>query len=203
VPSALRFALDPGERGSVEREESAMTDAIEELKVRAEILHHRVKARDSRALVRLKAMPELRRAAEPELRALAGVIRRRHCLAVVATEAGFPSWTAARNAITGVDAGADFGTLLCPSRCGGFLNLWYARYEDAAMSRRGTHGYLIAYRRQFLVVGREYISTLGLDPDDRDWGRLGYDWVRPADVGARSRLYAKLLANSVRTEYER
>jgi hypothetical protein len=194
VPSALRFALDPGERGSVERKESAMTDAIEELKVRAEILHSRVKARDSRALLRLRAMPELQRAAEAELRVLAGAIRRRHCLAVVAAEAGFSSWTAARRAITGVDADADFGTLLCPPRCGGFLNLWYARYGDAALTRRQSRGYLLGYRQHCLVVQQDYIRTLGLDPDDHDWARMGYDWVRPKEVAARSRLYAKLVA---------
>jgi len=171
-----------------------MTDAIQELKVRAEILHGRVRARDKRALARLRALPPLRRAADRELLALAGAIRRRHCLAVIAAELGFSDWTVARRVITGEDVAVDFGTLLCPPRCGGHINRWYARYDDATAVRKSCRGYLLAYRRQYLVVERDYIETLGLDPDDGDWERLGFDWVRPRDVSARSRLYAKLVA---------
>jgi hypothetical protein len=193
-PSALHFTLGPRERGPAEPLEAAMTDAIGELKVRAEILHRRIQARDARALARLRALPPLRRAAERELLALADAIQRRHCLAVVAAELGFPDWPAARRVLSGEDAAQDFGTLLCPPRCGGHVNRWYARYEDASAVRRGCRGYLLAYRRQYLVVERGYIESLGLDPDDPDWERLGFDWVRPRDVGARSRLYAKLVA---------
>jgi hypothetical protein len=190
----LRFALDPRERGLVERKETAMTDPIEELKVRAEILHRKVRARDTRSLARLRVLPELRRAADRELLHLAGAIRRRHCLAVIAAELGFPDWTLARRVLGGQDAAVDFGTLLCPPRCGGHINRWYATYEAAAAVQRSCRGYLLAYRRHYLVVERDYIETLGLDPDDRDWERIGFDWVRPRDPGARSRLYAKLVA---------
>jgi hypothetical protein len=170
-----------------------MTDAIQELKIRAERLHRRIRARDGGGLSRLRALPPLRRAADRELLALAGAIRRRHCLAVIAAELGFPDWIGARRVLAGEEA-ADFGALLCPKSCGAFLNRWYARYEDAVAVRKDCRGYLLAYRRQYLVVERDYIATLGLDPDDADWERLGFDWVRPRDVAARSRLYAKLLA---------
>jgi hypothetical protein len=43
-------------------------------------------------------------------------------------------------------------------------------------------------------VDRFYIESLGLDPDDHDWQAIGFDWVRPRDVDARTRLYAKLVA---------
>ena len=44
------------------------------------------------------------------------------------------------------------------------------------------------------VVDRYFIETLGLDPDDPDWKMIGFDWVRQADVAARTRLYSKLVA---------
>lgn len=56
------------------------------------------------------------------------------------------------------------------------------------------NGYLLACRRQYLVVDGYFIESLGLDPNDPDWKAIGYDWVRPSDVAARSRLYPKLVA---------
>jgi len=171
-----------------------MTDAIQELKIRAEILHRRIQALDPRALGRLRALPEFRRVSARELKAAAAAIRRRHCLAVIAAELGFPSWPQAKGAIAGERPAKEFGTLLCPTRCAVHLNGWYKTYAEAAAARKASAGYLLAYRRQFLVVDRHYITTLGLDPDDSDWKALGFDWVQPRDVRARARFYAKLIA---------
>jgi hypothetical protein len=60
--------------------------------------------------------------------------------------------------------------------------------------RKSGGGYLLAYRNQYFVVDRYYIESLGLDPNDRDWEALGFDWVHPRNVAARTRLYAKLVA---------
>jgi hypothetical protein len=171
-----------------------MMDAIRELKVRAEILHKRVHAGSARALVRLRAIPEFRRLSDEDLAKASPVIRRRHCLAAVSAELGFPDWTQARRALTGEGSITDFGTLLCPDRCAAHLILWYRRHEEAAAVRRRRSGYLLAHRRHYVVVDRFYIVTLGLDPDDADWEAIGFDWVRPRSRAARARLYAKLVA---------
>lgn len=171
-----------------------MTDAIQELKTRAEILHHRIRTGEPQALARLRALPEFRRSSQRELAAQAATIRRRHCLAVIAAELGFPSWPQAKSMIAGERPATEFGTILCPTRCAVHLNRWYRTYAEAAAARKASAGYLLAYRRQFIVVDRHYITTLGLDPDDADWARLGFDWVRPRSVRARARLYAKLVA---------
>lgn len=171
-----------------------MTDAIRELTVRAEILHKRLRTGDPRVVPRLRALPRLRRCSEEDLRSLAKILQRRHCLSVVAAELGFASWREARQVLSGDGTAADFGTLLAPWRVGGHLNLWYARYEDARAVRARCQGYLLAYRRQYLVVDRHYVDALGLDPDDRDWAAIGFDWVRPLCAPARRRLYAKLVA---------
>jgi hypothetical protein len=143
-----------------------MIDAITELKVRAEILQGR-----SAAGTKL-----------------------RDCLTVVAKQFGFQNWPLAKNVLTGEGEIEDFGTLLCPPVLGGgHINRWYARYEEAAEAREGCKGYLLAYRRQFLVVDRYYIESMKLDPGDPDWEAIGYDWARPKSVAARTRLYGKVI----------
>src|SRR5947209_3321579 len=136
-------------------------DAIRELKVRAEILHKQIKASDSRALARLR-------------RTDAETVRLHDCLTPIAADWGFPSWPEARKVLSGEGEPQDFGTLLCPPRFGGgHINQWFVRYEEAAAAREACNGYLLAYRRQYLVVDRFYIEDLGLDPDDPDWSDLG------------------------------
>ena len=151
-------------------------DAIRELKTRAEILHRRMQTTNPHA-----------------------TIRRADCLKQVAAELGFPSWPAAKNAINGEGPVEDFGTLLYPRLGAGFLNLWYKTYEEAATVREAKNGYLLAYRRHYLVVDGYYLEALGLDPADPDWEAMGFDWVRPRDLAARSRLYGKLVQALPRT----
>jgi hypothetical protein len=169
-------------------------DAIRELKVRAEILHRKIQAGDTHAVTRLRTLAQFRKASDQELLAAAPAIRRRDCLAVVAAALGFPNWVQAKEAMSPEGSPEDFGALLCPERCTGHLNRWYRHYEEAAADRDGCNGHLLAYRRQYLVVDRYYIESLGLDPEDPDWEALGRDWVRPKSTPARARLYAKLVA---------
>lgn len=155
-----------------------MTDPIRELKIRAEILHRKIQSKDIRAIQRLKGA--------------AGPIQRRDCLNAIAAELGFSNWHHLKIALTGEGEAEEFGTLLYPERAA-HLNLWYKSYEDAAPVRQARNGYLLAYKRQYLVVDRYFIESLGLDPDDPDWRGIGFDWVRPSSVAARTRLYGKLI----------
>jgi hypothetical protein len=172
--------------GIGQKQEIAMTEAIRELKIRAEILHKQLTANDAPALKRLHALPEFRRSTP-------AIIKRRDCLTVIAAELGFPNWTQAKAALAGDREVTEFGTLLCPPGCCGHINRWYVTYEQAAPEREAYKGYLLAYKRQYLVVDRYYIESLGLEPDDNDWKELGFDWVHPASLPARTRLYNKLI----------
>ena len=150
-----------------------MIDAITELKVRAEILQGRS----------------------------APGTKLRDCLTAVAKEFGFQNWPQAKNVLTGEGEIDDFGTLLCPPVLGGgHINRWYARYEEAAEVRESVQGYLLAYRRQFLVVDRFYVESMRLDPNDADWEAIGFDWVHPKSVAARTRLYGKVIGAMPRKE---
>jgi hypothetical protein len=151
---------------------STNTDPIRELKIRADLRKR-----------------ELARQNPP------AVVPHRECLSLVATELGFSNWGHAGAVLSGDPEVTDFGTLLYPKRCGGHLNHWYRRYEDALVGLDRAGGYLLAYRRDFFVADRPFIETLGLDPDAPEWRRIGFDWVRPKDVSARRSLYGALLAS--------
>lgn len=70
------------------------------------------------------------------------------------------------------------------------LNRWFTSYEAARASLEAEGGYLFPYRNQFFVTLSEGVRELGLDPEDSDWERIGYDWVRPLDRAAWARLQA-------------
>jgi len=176
-----------------------MMDPVRELKVRAEILKKALASADSGALERLRVLPEMRRAAAPALAATVASIRRKHCLAVVAREHGFSSWAHALRVLDGDPGEVDFGTMLYGESSGGFLHPWFATYPEARAcmddaTRSGARPFLLAFGRQFFVAEGEFVTTLGLDPQDGDWQALAWDWARPRDGGARRRLYAKRLA---------
>jgi len=177
-PPVGRFA-----RGRAEME-FVMNDAISELKIRAKVLHRSVQAGHDEGLRRLRT--------SKSSVSLTGEAQHKHCLAAVAREIGFRSWQHAVRVLRGDDEIEDFGTLLMPRSCGGFLNQWYANYAEAREGLSETR-YLLAYKRDFVIVTREFIAELGLDPDDPDWQLIGRDWVKPRDLGARRRLYDKLI----------
>jgi hypothetical protein len=73
-------------------------------------------------------------------------------------------------------------------RMDAIVNRWFRTYEEARASLQSEGGYLLPYRGQYFVTLREGVRELGLDPDDPDWERIGWDWVRPGDGAAWERL---------------
>lgn len=71
------------------------------------------------------------------------------------------------------------------------LNRWFTNYAEASSSLASEGGYLLPYKGQFFVTLSEGIRELGLDPDDSDWARIGWDWVQPKDDEAWKRLKEK------------
>ena len=72
-----------------------------------------------------------------------------------------------------------------------FLNHWFPNYAEARAHLEAEGGYLLPYRSQYFVTGADAITELGLDPDDPDWERIGWDWARPLDPAAWARLRTK------------
>jgi hypothetical protein len=169
-----------------------MTEVIDHLKSRARKLHQQFEARDPEAVRRLQTLPEF---AKQDPASFAEQVKRRHCLTVIARELGFTGWQHLTGVLWG-ESVEDFGTLLYPGGGTAYWNIWSARYEEARQIREEHGGYLLAYKKHMFIVDRHFIESLGLDPEDADWDRMGRDWVRPKDLTARQRLYGKLIVKS-------
>jgi len=158
-----------------------MASALETLRAQARVLHRLARRGEPAALARVR-----------DVRADSPQVLRRHCLTTRARELGFDGWPHAVAVLDGRPV-RDYGTLLCPARCAAHWNIWCARYDEARRIRAERGDYLLAYRHQFLVVESHFVATLGLDPDDPDWQRIGHDWAQPRDHAARDRLYCALV----------
>lgn len=170
------------------------TPAVASLKHYARILHRRIQQGEPQAVRTLRALREF---ADTDPARLPDAIQRKHCLTVTALQLGFQSWPHALEVLEGTETAEDFGKLLYPSTCHGHYNIWSASYDEARGIRQEHGGYLLAYRRQFLIVDHNYIESMGLDPADPDWEAIGRDWVKPNDLAARARLYEKLVHNAL------
>ncbi len=82
------------------------------------------------------------------------------------------------------------------NRMDAVLSRWFTSYKAARASLEAEGGYLLPYRDQFFVTLGEGVRELGLDPDDPDWVRIGYDWARPADLEAWKRLRDRRAASA-------
>lgn len=174
---------------------------LEEYKIKASILHKQLKSDDLevalQAAVRFQRLVHLETAVPNEIIAQQANIQRKHALTVIALENDYTSWADLKQRLERKEKLAAFRkhnkyTLLYPQRCAGFINSWYAHYEEAREHLVHDGGYLLLYKNDFFVCQRTYIQTLGLDPDDPDWEMIGFDWAQPTDQDALDRLKGKL-----------
>jgi hypothetical protein len=153
-----------------------MTAALEELKTRARI--------------RLNGARRTGEGAE---------LRLRDCLHDAARAVGFSHWEHARRVLGGeAAAGEDMGSFWHAPRCNTLLNHWYADAQAARAAHAKGNGFLLPYRRQFVLVQDEFIRELALDPRDANWSALGRDLV----AGYGSAAWQALCAQRVRAPQE-
>lgn len=150
-------------------------------KVKASLLLKAFKRGDPAALKRFERLPVTLATAQ-----------RKHALAIIAAEQGFASWADLKHSLK-----PTLSELLRPVGADAFLSEWHSDYETARTALEVSGGYLLPYRTQFFVVQRGYIEFLGLDPDNPDWWRAGFDAARPADPAAWERLKEKLEAGYI------
>jgi hypothetical protein len=180
---------------------SDRTKRFEESKIKASILLKDLRSaspeRNAGAAARLRKLPQFSGLSLEELIAVRDKVRRKHALAVIAAERGFSSWVAFKDhchpqqpeASTKFDCTSFFG-----SPRGAFLNRWFADYGQAKDSLANGGGFLFSYRDQYFICESGFIEALGLDAEDPDWQRIGWNCVEPADTPAWDRLLTKLQA---------
>ncbi len=168
-----------------------MCSLIEELKADARRLQREAAHHTPSALERLRRsaarLPKFKRGAGED-----ASVKRRHCLTAIARELGFNGWQHLLAMLDGHQAD-DFGTLLYPNGPAAYWNVWSVSHDEASEIRRAQNGYLLAYKRDLFVCDQHFIDHLGVSHTDADWDLIGRDWVRPSDLGARRRLYEKLI----------
>jgi hypothetical protein len=151
---------------------------IEEFKIRASILIKELRAGSAAAEARIQAV---RRAGERW--------KRKDALAVIAREAGFPSWTSLK-ARYSLGNAADTELLFSRPGTGAFLNRWFRSYAEAKSSLASEGGYLFPYRNQYFVCEDGFVDGLNLEAAPEDWEKIGRNWIEPLDREAWARLYA-------------
>jgi hypothetical protein len=170
--------------------------SLRESRIRASFLLKDLRSGDpfraNQAAERVRAIPRFAALGAEQIVPRAGEVQLKHALEAVAREQGFGSWSELKSAAEAEPTrGVDPARLL-QRPAGGFLNRWYARYEDARASLEAVGGFLFPYRDQFFVCEPGVLEQYGIDPQDADWSRIGHDWVRPANLEARGRLEREL-----------
>ncbi|MBX9805506.1 MAG: hypothetical protein K2Y18_07120 [Alphaproteobacteria bacterium] len=153
---------------------SRKASTLEEYKIQASILLKSLKGKDAaKAVKRLKRLPEYANLSTAEI--LQRDIKRKHALLLIAFENGFGSWLDLKMQINFI--------------VGGYLNPWFANYNEAKTHLKATGGFLLPYKKQFFICEADYMKHIGFNPDDPDWLLIGYDWAVPEDTKAWQRLY--------------
>jgi len=120
----------------------------------------------------------------------------RHSLNAAARHAGFAHWDHARAVLGGhARPGDDFGAFWHAAGTGILLNQWFVAYGEArAIHAQMTDGYLLPYKRQFMLVRSDFIAVIGMNPLDAAWSEMGGDLVAGYASAAWARLAAQRLA---------
>ena len=87
----------------------------------------------------------------------------------------------------------DLDSLWHQSNLAVFLNRWFANYAEARNSLESDGGFLLPYKHHFFVCEADVIRALGVDPEDPDWEKVGWDCAQPLDKAACQRLQDKRL----------
>lgn len=172
---------------------------LEEYKTQASILYKQLRADDPllarESAIRFQRLPYLHDISLNDI-ATSIDIKRKHALAVIALENDYETWAIFKRHLKRKDYLSQrreaYFTLLYPHRCAGYVLEWHSDYDTASRELGRNGGYLLPYKHQFFICEGEYITELGLNPDDADWARIGYNWVKPADQRAWQRLNDKL-----------
>lgn len=172
--------------------------SIKEAKIRAHLLHKRVKqlltsvdhssAQTHDLIKRFQKLPFWSNSSIADIASQLHFIQRKHCLEVIALEQGYQNWSQLLNKIK-----KQTETRLYKLGVGSSLNVWYADYAKAKKHLASDpKAYLLVYQQHYFICTADHIAALGFDPADPDWEKIGRDWAQPQDAKAHARLSSKL-----------
>jgi hypothetical protein len=128
-------------------------------------------------------------------------LKLKHCLTLVSQELGLVNWHQAQFLLIGdekIIKPDNFGTFFYPDSCGGFINEWFNDYQQAklVLLQKTQTKWLLPYKNQFLVVGKDYIKQFGMD--EKLWREIEHDMVKSYNTSAWDKLCCGIIKNRKR-----
>ena len=161
---------------------------LDELKIKASLLCKGLHSTDipaqQKAATRFLQLPFLRHSTVEKVLDDISFFRLKHALNVVAIENGSNNWNDLRTKVIMEDC-------FFHNASSAFLNHWFNNYEEAGIYRQASGGYLVSYRKDFVVCSKEFITSIGLGTLDREWEAIQYDFVKPVDTNAWQVIFNK------------
>jgi hypothetical protein len=168
--------------------------ALNEVKIQAKKLLKAIKT-DSNLLPTMK-LP-LKKLDVP----ISAEIKLKDCLNIIAHQLGFENWYQAQVVLSGSNKnvqGLDMGTFFYPRGADIFINEWFANYQQAknTLLEKAGEKWLLPYKKQFIVVKSNYISTFKLDKKlILLWTDLDHDMVDGYKSKAWDKLACEIIKN--------
>jgi hypothetical protein len=94
----------------------------------------------------------------------------------------------------------DMGTFFNNHACNTFVNLWFSDYEEAklALSMQENKSWLLPYKKQFIVVKKEYLLSLNISSNvEKLTTEINHDLYQ----GYGSPLWDKFACEVIRNRY--
>ena len=153
-------------------------------------------------LKRLSHHPALSHLSLEKIQARLPVLGLPDCLQVIAIEQGAASWQEfAKKNQKSLDESlqqSDDALLYKPRSSAAGLNVWFPTYTEAkeylnsrGINRKGL--FLFPYKKTFFICQPGHLDGLGINSNDPDWEKIGFDWVKSLDLEAKNRLREKMI----------
>lgn len=154
-----------------------MITPVEELKIRA------------KKLLKTSPQPEALLKLYQGRKTTPQPLQLKHCQYYIARQYGFTDWEHTRRVLS-LEASSqqqDYGEFWYQDQTVTLLNIWCRDYQEALQVLAEQGGYLLPYKKQFLVVQKPYIKMLKMNPEAPLWAALNNNWCQ-GDPEARQQL---------------
>lgn len=125
----------------------------------------------------------------------------KHCLTLISQQLGFDNWHHAQAVLSGDKTALEtlgMGSFLYPDSAGVFINEWFVDHQQARsqLIKNTRKKWLLPYKKQFIVVEKEFIDTLNIDEKYQHlWAEINNDMVESYLSVAWDNLVCQVIKN--------
>ena len=168
--------------------------ALKELKTQAKKLLKAVKLDSDMLLKNETPLKELDLSLIDELKL-------KQCLTIVSQQLGFRNWHHAQDVLSGKIKNIEnlnMGTFFYPQGADGFINEWFANYQQAksTLSAQAGEKWILPYKNQFIVVKKDYILAFKLNEKSTMlWSVIDHNMVDSYKSEAWDKIALEIIRN--------